>query len=45
VEEEQGIYRGEVIEIMGALADLRVGIDEILSYLRDEDDEEEEEEE
>jgi hypothetical protein len=46
VEEEQGIYRGEVIEIMGALADLRVDVRRILWYIEGgEDDEWEEEEE
>ena len=42
--EEQGIYRGEVFEIVGALADLRVGVNAILRYLGEDDDEEEEEE-
>jgi hypothetical protein len=43
--EEMGIYRGEVYEIMGALADLKVDVNEVLSYLRDEDDDDETEEE
>jgi hypothetical protein len=45
VDEEQGIYRGEVTAIMFGIADLKVGVEEILSYLRDEDEDEEEEEE
>jgi hypothetical protein len=32
-EEEQGIYRGEVMEIMGALADQRVDIRRLLWYI------------
>jgi hypothetical protein len=44
VEEEQGIYRGEVRAMMLALADIRDGVDRILGYLEGEDDEEEEEE-
>ncbi len=42
--EEQGIYRGQVIEIMGALADLKVDVKTILGYIEREDDGEEEEE-
>ena len=46
MEEEQGIYRGEVIEIMGAVADVRVDVKRILWYIEGgEDDEWEEEEE
>ena len=41
--EEMGIYRGEVATIMGALADLRVGVDHIRAILEDEDEAEEEE--
>ena len=41
--EEMGIYRGEVATIMGALADLRVGVDHNRSILEDEDEAEEEE--
>lgn len=41
VEEEQGIYRGEVRAIMIALADVIVGTREILDILLGEDDEEE----
>jgi hypothetical protein len=43
-QEEQGIYRGEVIEIMGALADLRVDVRKLLWYIEGDDDEWEEEE-
>jgi hypothetical protein len=45
VEEGKGIYRGEVIEMMGAIADIRVAVFEILRYIEGEDDESEEEEE
>ena len=45
VQEAMGIYRGEVYEIMGALADLRADVREIVRYLLDEDDDETEEEE
>jgi len=44
VNEETGIYRGEVLTIMEALADLRVAVSAIRRYLLEEDDEEEEEE-
>lgn len=46
MEEETGIYRGEVIAIMGALADVSSDTKAILTILRglEEDDEEEEEE-
>ena len=40
---EMGIYRGEVLTIMGALADIRVGVDHIRAILEDEDETEEEE--
>jgi hypothetical protein len=43
VNEELGIYRGEVLTIMEALADLRVDVAAIRSFLLEEDDEEEEE--
>jgi hypothetical protein len=43
VSEQLGIYRGEVLTIMEALADLRVDITAIRRYLLEEDDEEEEE--
>jgi hypothetical protein len=45
VEEEQGIYRGEVIDMIGALADIKVAVQRILSYIEGEDEKEEEEEE
>ena len=44
MDEEQGIYRGEVRAIMLSLAGIREGVDRILSYIEGEDDEEEEEE-
>jgi hypothetical protein len=43
MEEEQGIYRGEVRSMMIALADLTVGVRRILAYLGGGDDEPEEE--
>jgi hypothetical protein len=43
MEEEQGIYRGEVFTIMGKLADVDVNVRRILAYIYGEDDEEEEE--
>ena len=43
VDEEQGIYRGEVIEMMGALADIKMAVFRILRYIEGEDDDEEEE--
>jgi len=45
LDEEQGIYRGEVIELMGAIADIRVDVRKILWYIEGDDDEWEEEEE
>jgi hypothetical protein len=44
VNEEQGIYRGKVLAMIGALADINAGTAEILAILRDEDDDDEEEE-
>ena len=44
MEEEQGIYRGEVITIMNVLADLRAKVERILQYVEGGDDEQEEEE-
>lgn len=41
VDEEQGIYRGEVRAIMIALADLTVEVRNILRYIEGDDDEEE----
>lgn len=43
VDEEQGIYRGEVTTIMGVLVDVNVKVDRILAYIEGGDDEEEEE--
>jgi hypothetical protein len=41
VDEENGIYRGEVMAIMGALADISSDTMRILAILRGEDDDEE----
>ncbi len=38
VDEERGIYRGEVMAIMGALADLQADTRAILALLGDEED-------
>lgn len=43
-DEEMGIYRGEVLVIMEALADLRADVTAIRTFLLEEDDEEEGEE-
>lgn len=43
--EELGIYRGEVLELMGAVADIRVDVHRILWYIEGDDDEWEAEEE
>jgi hypothetical protein len=43
MDEEQGIYRGEVRSIMIALADLTVEVRTILGYIEGDDYEEEEE--
>ena len=43
VDEDSGIYRGEVMTIMGVLADIDVGVRKILRYIEGEDDEGEEE--
>jgi hypothetical protein len=43
--EEQSIYRGEVLAIMGALADIGVGTRRILELLDDYDEDGDEEEE
>jgi hypothetical protein len=45
VDEDQGIYRSEVIDIMGALADISSDTLQILAILRGEDEEDDEEEE
>jgi hypothetical protein len=39
-----GIYRGEVLTIMGALADIGVTVDHIVQLLEEEDEAEEDEE-
>jgi hypothetical protein len=44
VDEEQGIYRDEVMDIIGALADISSDTFQILSISRGEDEEEDEEE-
>jgi hypothetical protein len=44
MDDEQGIYRVEVLAIMGALADLHVDVNTILRYIQGEDDDEAEEE-
>jgi hypothetical protein len=43
VNEEQGIYRGEVIAMIGALADIYADTGRILSILEEGDGDEEEE--
>ena len=43
-DEETGIYRGEVLTIMGALSDVYANTEHILTLLRGEDEDEEEEE-
>ena len=43
VPEKMGIYRGEVLTIMEALADIRTDVRDIRSLLEDEDEAEEEE--
>ena len=42
--DEQGIYRVEVLAIMGALADLTVNVETILGYFEGDDGDEAEEE-
>jgi hypothetical protein len=44
VDEEMGIYRGEVLTMMEALADLRADVATIRAYLLDEEDDEGEQE-
>jgi hypothetical protein len=41
VDEEMGIYRGEVFAIMGALADVIAGVRQIIGLLDREDEDEE----
>jgi hypothetical protein len=43
VDEEQGIYLGEVQSILIALADIHVGVRTVLGHIEGDDDEEEEE--
>lgn len=45
MEEEQGIYRGEVLAIMGVLADVSSDTAEILAILRGEEWEDDQDEE
>jgi hypothetical protein len=45
VDEERGIYRSEVMDIFGALADISTDTLEILAILRRNDEEEDDEEE
>jgi len=45
VDEEEGIYRGEVMAIMGALADISSDTMRILAILRGDDEEEDDDEE
>jgi hypothetical protein len=44
VDDEQGIYRVEVLAIMGALADLTVDVQTILRYIEGDDEDEAQEE-
>jgi len=44
MDEEMGIYRGEVTQIFEALFDIRSGVFDILGYVEGDDGEEEEEE-
>ena len=43
MDDEQGIYRGEVLAMMGAIADIDVNVRQILRILEGDEDEEEEE--
>jgi hypothetical protein len=43
MDEEQGIYRGEVMEMMGTLSDIVVVVRRILWHIEGDDEEEEEE--
>jgi hypothetical protein len=45
VDEEEGIYRSEVMDILGALADISSDTLQILAILRGEDDEEDDDDE
>jgi hypothetical protein len=44
MDEERGIYRGEVLAMMGALADIQADTIEILAILRGEEENDEAEE-
>jgi hypothetical protein len=44
VEEDEPIYREELRAMIFLLADIRVAVEEILSYIRGDDEEEEEDE-
>jgi hypothetical protein len=44
VDDEQGIYRVEVLAMMGALADVHVNVLKILGYIEGDDDDEAQEE-
>jgi hypothetical protein len=44
VDDEQGIYREELRSISFLLADIKVAVLDILSYIRGDDEEEEDEE-
>jgi hypothetical protein len=44
VDEEEGIYRSEVLDMFGALADISSDTVQILAILRGEDEEEDDEE-
>jgi hypothetical protein len=44
MDDEQGIYRVEVLAILGALADSNVNVETILGYFEGDDDDEAEEE-
>lgn len=44
MDDEQGIYRVEVLTIMGVLADLTVNVETILGYFEGDDEDEAEEE-
>ena len=45
MDEEEGIYRDEVQDMIGALADIKFDVKKILWYIEGDDDEWEEEEE
>jgi hypothetical protein len=45
VDEEEGIYRSEVMDILGALADISSDTLQILAILRGEDEEDDDDEE